>query len=304
MIRGFIESVTAESVSGWMFAEFIGLRGHKVLAFLDRECIGVGRIERFRQDLADAGLGDGFLGFHFGIAPRVTPQDQPRVMVRLEGSDVVLLQAGARVVGTGTATAVASDSDVPAIPPEASLRWMLARGWLSEEEYDVLRLLDRFGVHSFTLPTSGVQAGVDLLDRVAAARALFELYAMDAVAVERVTLPSLDDLPGQWGRPAAAEGGGEPPPPLPILALWSPMQGRIGVAEASHRSAASVRHGAEALVDYVYGPNRLLLLHQNCRFVPRIRATSPSGCGEVLEIFTATRAPVRGRAARLLELGR
>ena len=96
MIRGAIEVASRSVVSGWLYSPSIKLRGNIVLAFIDARHIGTGRIELFRKDLKEAGLGDGFAGFHFPI--RLAEDDEPgRITIRLEASDLCLLQHDAGV---------------------------------------------------------------------------------------------------------------------------------------------------------------------------------------------------------------
>ena len=58
MIRGHIDLATRSRVEGWLHSDRMGLAGATVLAFHDETCVGGGPIDVFRQDLADAGLGE------------------------------------------------------------------------------------------------------------------------------------------------------------------------------------------------------------------------------------------------------
>ncbi len=96
MIRGAIEAAQERLVSGWIYAGAFTVRDHLVLAFSGPRCVGSGRVEIFRGDLADAGLGDGYCGFHFPI--ELLPGEHPAsVVIRLADSDAALIQAGSRV---------------------------------------------------------------------------------------------------------------------------------------------------------------------------------------------------------------
>ncbi len=96
MIRGAIEWAGAGSIRGWIFSPEAGLRGRTLLAFLDGQCVGAGEIGLFREDIRDAGLGDGYSGFEFDIVLD-DPADAPRVVVALDWCDAVLMQRNARV---------------------------------------------------------------------------------------------------------------------------------------------------------------------------------------------------------------
>jgi len=96
MIRGAIDSVKPTEVSGWLYCSTVALRDQVVLAFIGGRCIGSGKVEVFRKDLKDAGLGDGYCGFHFALHP-VSGEQLGAVTVRLQGSDLSLLQANAKI---------------------------------------------------------------------------------------------------------------------------------------------------------------------------------------------------------------
>jgi hypothetical protein len=90
MIRGALEVANQVEVSGWLYSSQLDLRGTVVLAFSGGRCLGAGSIEVFREDLLAAQLGDGMHGFRFPIDGRGV--DPGSIVVRLEGSDLTLLQ--------------------------------------------------------------------------------------------------------------------------------------------------------------------------------------------------------------------
>jgi hypothetical protein len=91
MIRGAIEAANTEVVQGWLFCSAASLRDKVVLAFVDARCVGASKLDIFRRDLKEAGLGDGYAGFSIPIA-LADPGQIKAVVVRLEGSDLALLQ--------------------------------------------------------------------------------------------------------------------------------------------------------------------------------------------------------------------
>ena len=94
MIRGAIEVANELVVQGWLYCSALPLRGTVVLAFVDASCVGSGKIDLFRSDLKQAGLGDGYSGF--SIAVRLAnPADAKSLVVRIESSDLTLLQKNA-----------------------------------------------------------------------------------------------------------------------------------------------------------------------------------------------------------------
>ena len=286
MLRGYIEQATPEVISGWLYSDMGPLEGRRVLAMLDGACIAVGAIEFFRQDLLDAGLGDGKLGFHFPL-PKVPRADLPRVTIRLEASDADLLQAGARVGGPG-APEEGATGPVGGLPdlPDASIRWMRARGWLAAREEEALLSLRRSGIHTWMLDA-------------AAPREDQEAEALTLLALRRV-VPERQEVAFLEGVVALCQRAVEDADPAraPLVALWCETPGEIGVAEASHRGVGAGAHGDafdDLLIDYVFGPDRLLLLHQACRFVPR-----PRGGGAPVVVVTGHYPPEgrRGAGAR------
>lgn len=97
MIRGAIEIASRSVVSGWLYSPVADLRDQLVLAFVGTRHVGTGRLEIFRKDLKEAGLGEGWSGFYFPIELKAGEEPES-VMVRLEASDLVLLQRNAVVV--------------------------------------------------------------------------------------------------------------------------------------------------------------------------------------------------------------
>ncbi len=97
LIQGAIELVQRDLVAGWLYAQAgAGFRNHLVLAFSGRRCVGQGKVEIFRRDLLDAGLGDGYCGFHFPI--ELAPGEHPAsVIVRPIDCDAALIQPTSRV---------------------------------------------------------------------------------------------------------------------------------------------------------------------------------------------------------------
>ena len=146
MIRGAIDSVTPSEISGWLYGGELNLRGRRVLAYFEQICIGAGEVKEFRQDLADAGLGDGFHGFRFDI----TAPDKSRlgsIVVRLDGDDATILQKDSRVIGRFDPPEISSR--VGAILDRGpTLQWMRTRGWLDQSQYDFLWYLDQLGAYN------------------------------------------------------------------------------------------------------------------------------------------------------------
>ena len=91
MIRGAIEVVTEERISGWIYSGAVLASGTLALAFCGSRCVGSGKISLFRQDIADAGLGDGYSGFDFNISLK-PDEDVASIVIKLQLCDFALLQ--------------------------------------------------------------------------------------------------------------------------------------------------------------------------------------------------------------------
>ncbi|EFH12344.1 hypothetical protein ACFFMP_12920 [Pseudoroseomonas cervicalis] len=262
MLRGAIESVIGNKISGWIYAPLDNFRGTTVLAFVDEECVGSGTVELYRPDLAAAGLGDGYLGFSFWVTLRHR-RDAPRIVIRLEGSDAVLLQRQSRVVdGSGAdATQGARLSDPPAL-----MRWLRARGWLSEADFDLARHLPQFGVYDRSLvelTPARDHAPPRLKEVVQTAADLLRLVTLQDGEVEQALLAGPEELAG-LGALRGGENG-------MLVALWSRAPGQLDIIPGSHRGQEEEMGGVMTLADHAVGPDRLLFLDTRCRIGPNSR---------------------------------
>ena len=141
MIKGAIDDLRETEIAGWVYSDLGPVKNRTVLAYLEQECLGSGQIDLFRQDLLDAGLADGVLGFRFAISP-VDSEQLPRLTIKLEESDLVLFQGGSAAPNPER-TEVQSE----VLRPVAELEWMHSRGWLDQSEFDLLRFLSQRGVY-------------------------------------------------------------------------------------------------------------------------------------------------------------
>lgn len=174
MIIGAIESVQANSVAGWIHCRSADVKDATVLAFLNGRCVGAGKVNLFRQDLKDAGLGDGHLGFRFPIAvPSLS--DALNVTVTLEGCEAMLLQRGAVLSNVNAPRTVESFLG-GLIPGLARRNWLRARGWMEPAQADLLEAVDNFGVASLSADGSHHSAE-------AAAREMFEAVILEPVEI-------------------------------------------------------------------------------------------------------------------------
>jgi hypothetical protein len=252
VLKGAIDHVTPSEVGGWMYSEAASVRDRTVLAFLGDACIGAGRVELFRADLADAGLGDGYLGFRFPVN-LASPDDAGRVVVKLEGSDALILQPRVRL----HVPQAAPPPSVVTTRTLASVEWMRTRGWLEQAEYDFLRLMMRFGVYDLSLRQGTPEErrrGTGLRDPAQATRELFELLCMSHPKIAIETLSSETDIRSlldQYHRGAIE----------PMVSLWGPQPGVVAVVEGSHQDGAEgTNDNGAGAVDYSVGPDRILFV--------------------------------------------
>ncbi len=258
MLKGAIDHVAAGEVGGWIYSPSGSLRNQTVLAFVNDVCIGGGPVEMYREDLAEAGLGDGYVGFKFPVS-LTKPADFPVVVVKLEGSDAVIVQPTAKLIDR-------SSLPLPSrltVRTAATVEWMRGRGWLDQREYDFLRLMQRFGVYDLNLRDSKAEDkrnGTGLRDPLEAAKQMFDLLCtLDSRLITETSGP--DVQLAEWVN--RYRGGTIEP----IIALWSPQAGVVSVVEGSHQDvdAKDAKSNVDDAVDYRIGPDRLLFLDLRCR---------------------------------------
>lgn len=146
MLKGSIDKLTADQVSGWAYSESGKITGRRILAFIGERCIGAGEVGLLRADLRDAGLGDGKLGFEFAIDAGMV-KELEQVHLRLENSDFCLFQ-------TAFHQNIARENQaIQELYTEAELarvEWMNRQGWLTNEQYLGVKALNTLGVYQRT----------------------------------------------------------------------------------------------------------------------------------------------------------
>lgn len=260
MIRGAIDLAASDMIGGWIYSDAFGVRSLAVLAYVDDVCVGAGKITEFRRDLAEAGLGDGYLGFKFRISLK-SPEDLRRVVVKLEGSDALLVQPGSKIAAAD-ATAASPPRRLPT-RRISCLLWMRDRDWLSQAEYDFLTLIDQAGVYDRMLGNAkpGKANGAEVVPAAIVAD-LLGLYHMENVQVQQEHIDAISDLPGFLMSREPRDGSDF------IVALWAEGNARVGVLEGSHLARAAQADepasGAADVVSYRLSPDRLLFLNARC----------------------------------------
>lgn len=248
MIRGAIDYSSGERIGGWIYCDQAELRGRTVLAFLGADCVGAGKVEDFRQDLADAGLGDGYVGFNFGVTIP-DEEDARKLLVRLEGSDLALMSPGTTVTTSEEFTLDAGEHY-----SLESIEWMRQRGWLDQIEFDFLKNLSNFGVYDRSLRKTRTES----IDPLEEATRLMELYAIGPVKIgeESIDLSTLSERRLDLLKSTA----------LPIVAFVV-SKGALSILEGSHRDAKFWKQEPMVgAVEHRCSEDRLLFLDLRAQF--------------------------------------
>ena len=261
LLRGAIEGVTQDAIYGWIYSNAERLRDRLVLAFYNEACIGAGNVGLYREDLMSVGLGDGYLGFHFGIDFPGTDALNG-VVVKLEGSDAVLMQRGSRVVGAErSAPGLVTEAELESVL--SSLKWQLSNQLLDQPEYDFLRSIWMYGVCERIMRERGQSAGIsgsrlnpqEMLERLVA------FYVMDEVTAEPPRT-----LLGDNDFAASLEKLRESTATIPIVGLCSAGRETVKAVEGSHidggRPTSPDMRGA---VSFAIGPDQITFVDIRCK---------------------------------------
>jgi hypothetical protein len=89
-ISGHLDLCGSDLIEGWLYCDSWE-DGLTLQIFVADRLIGECVANAFRQDLQEAGYGDGHCGFSFKIPPEVQIQDVEETRLRLVGTPVYLL---------------------------------------------------------------------------------------------------------------------------------------------------------------------------------------------------------------------
>jgi len=256
MIRGHIDSVSRSRVEGWVYSDRVPLAGARVLAFVHDDCVGSGLVEVFRTDLVAAGIGDGVAGFGFSIY--LKPSHDHRVLdIRLDGSNALIRQAGTCLIPREDIGA--EQRRKPHDP--LSMSWMLARGWLTQEQYEALRQLGQFGAYSQALrltnaDTTDPGRWQEVAD-VAGELLQLQMHINVATVIRA-------DVQGHDLQELRPHMHAEFPGIAPVIGLWTPSNCCLTVVEGSHLHARA--DSPSGGIDYEFGGDRLLWINLDTAF--------------------------------------
>ena len=268
MLRGAIDFVAPDRVSGWIFARTGPVNGLLMQVFVDGpvdgQCIGEGVVGLYREDIEKAGLGDGLCGFSIDIHV-ADPSDLGRVYVRLAESDFLLKQQSAVVRGKGDHDA---SSETPIRWNAASIEWMRQREALSQYELDLLNALMRFGVYDRSLKQAKMAGNArpkELLSAAVEAKALLNLLSLSDFAPQSIKVDSDTEL--RTLRDKKSENGC-------YAVLYAEHAAYLNVMEGSHDSRQILQAAPTdwvGAVRYTLGPDRLVVVDLRCamRIIPQ-----------------------------------
>lgn len=188
--------------------------------------------------------------------------DYDRLVVRLDGSDAVLLQSKSIVAARNPKAPKASPEDVRRQQERllASLHWMRRQGWLNQSDFDFLRFFRQFGVYARTLTVQvpgSDRTETKTRDPAEVARELLLLYRMSNADMELVPIASLADLKDLFLQHSQDKDEF-------VVALWSAERGRLKLVEDSHTQQAGYRATSMISSDYALSPDRLLFINSKC----------------------------------------
>lgn len=252
MLRGAIDLVQADRIGGWLYSDLGEMSDRTVLAYVDDKCVGSGQIDRMREDLKAAGLGDGRLGFNFSIALDDL-SDLPRVIIKLDGSDLALMQP--------SVTVARAELFQPILVNPERVDWMRQKGMLSPAEVAFLKYVQQLCVFDYSLvaPKGANGARPEIADPRVSAQTMFDLMCLRRVELKELNLHVRHAE--EIGLSILAEGG----TPLSIIALHGDETGSISVVEGSHTGGVK-GESFDGAIDYRFGPDRLIFLDLNARF--------------------------------------
>jgi hypothetical protein len=259
MLIGAIESVTLEEVAGWIYSPATELHGTLALAFVGGECVGSGRVEYYRPDLASAGLSHGKYGFHFPVALR-NEAAVGSLVVRPEGCEAIIVQRGSRIVGDA-----ASEQPVLVggdLPSAETVAWLQMRQAVSKDEFEFLTTLNDFSVASWRVRTANSGNNDGRVVREEAALSVVQLCTMAGLQVGRAEFKTGEELA------KALYDGDNPISHAGLLVFHADWPLILTVVEGSHRTPQrslipdALDHG----IRYTADANSLLAVHRLCAF--------------------------------------
>ncbi len=242
-IRGSIDLNDGRTIEGWVFADETPLHRFTLRVMAGGHEVGTCTADRYREDLARAGIGGGNVAFRFEVPP-FTALDPALLRLRLDGSDVYLLPPGPGPgPGRGAASAPAAGA---ATPGSFGGLWLDQPDWI-----DVLGSKHRAGAID--------DATAELLFRFAR-----DGYVVLRGAIDEVTLAMIN---------AAIDRAWSAPPEGLLVETFEPD----GIMRYVPPEAA-LRHGRTKMLDlYAHDPilRQAIANAPSMRFLAALFAETP-----------------------------
>jgi hypothetical protein len=275
MINGAIEYATSEEVAGWVYSPKLKMRDCRVLAFVDDNCVGAGTVTIFRSDLKMAGLGDGYLGFSFPVT--VKRQDQPKIYIKIEDSDFILMQNKSKISSANPELLEQLKiAPIFHVRRLSALKWMLTNKAISQTSYDTLRMLQVFGVYERTSYAMSEQESEVALKKIESdITAFFETYAQNNIKLKGKKGINFDEH-GQLLQHVL-----ESDICIPIVAYVSSKRIKLNLAEGSHISNNNEK--SDLTSEYIINPGNILYVDSRAE----VTFNTIDFSDGVLEIFYA-----------------
>lgn len=267
MIRGAVDYITPSAIGGWIYSDIAPVKDRLVLAFHGDECIGSGTIEMYREDLAKAGLGDGYLGFNFPIT-LPAEQDPTEVYVKLSDSDLILKQRLSTLVAQSAYRSIKAPKDSGL---KRSSTWMRERGWIRPDECEFLTRIDELGVYSRILSRQELYSNASQQEPLPdlTISELFEVFYQAQCSVKRRHFESvteaLEFVATDLTSTAWTQG---------LWALWSPGPTAVSVVEGGHQGSVANTSETFSGIDYQVGPTRVVFFDKGAPV--RVKGPAPS----------------------------
>jgi len=236
-IEGRLDEAACGALSGWAFDHAAPWRRLKLEVRTDERSVGTVWSDAFRQDLAQAGKGNGAVAFRFAPDAPLHGDPAPRVWVEPVGGDAPPLREGPRAVRCDCATPAGGPApglrgaslDAPASDGALPFPWLDIVGWAVGEQSPVAAIeLAQGGTPFRRLALDAPRPDLAQVfpDCAWAARAGFAArvsLAGTGGSVELDVLAVLAD--GRRAPIGRIAGEAAPPPALPVTVLLEPAGG-------------------------------------------------------------------------------
>ncbi|MFC5409334.1 CotH kinase family protein [Larkinella bovis] len=113
--EGYLDKVECESIRGWVWDRNKPNEAFTVEFFANGQSIGTARADIFRQDLKDAGKGNGYHVYNFPTPSSVKTGQAVSISAKVQNSDYVLKQAPKSLTCAGSGTPVNQPPVAPSV---------------------------------------------------------------------------------------------------------------------------------------------------------------------------------------------